>query len=195
MTSSSSESITALLVDWSNGDQAALDRLLPLVYDELRRMARQYMRQEKAGHTLQTTALVHEAYLRLANYKEIRWQERAHFFAVAATLMRRILVEHARSQGRIKRGGEAITISLDAETATWANAALVSKNHVLDMLAFDQAMSALEAFDSRKVKVVEMRLFAEMNNQQIAHVLKVHPNTVGRDWDFAQAWLKRALAP
>ncbi len=193
MTGASPEQITQLLVDWSNGDQTALGKLMPLVYDELRRLARHYMRNERAGQTLQTTALVHEAYLRLAGYKEIKWQERAHFFAIAAQLMRRILVEHARARKRRKRGGDAQTICLDAKTISLVEDASASVDHFLDMLALDEAMTRLEAIDSRKTRVVEMRFFAGMDNQEIAEVLKVTPNTVIRDWNFAEAWLRREL--
>ena len=193
MTGSSQPRITELLVDWSNGDETALDRLMPLVYDELRRLARHYMRNERAGQTLQTTALVHEAYLRLAGYKEIKWQERAHFFAIAAQLMRRILVEHARARKRVKRGGDAQTISLDAKTISLADASSASPDQLLDMLALDEAMKRLEAIDPRKAKVVEMRFFAGMENKEIAEVLNVAPNTVIRDWNFAEAWLRREL--
>jgi RNA polymerase sigma factor (TIGR02999 family) len=187
------EQITDLLADWSNGDQAALDKLMPLVYDELRRLARHYMRNERAGQTLQTTALVHEAYLKLADYKAIKWHERAHFFAVAAQVMRRVLVEHARARNRVKRGGNAQTISLDAETISFATASSTLGDHFLDMLALDEAMRRLEAFDSRKTKVVEMRFFAGMENEEIAAVLDISVNTVMRDWNFAEGWLRREL--
>ena len=193
MTGASPEQITQLLVDWSNGDQTALGKLMPLVYDELRRLARHYMRNERQGQTLQTTALVHEAYLRLAGYKEIKWQERAHFFAIAAQLMRRILVEHARARKRVKRGRDAQTICLDAKAISLAEDASASADHFLDMLALDEAMTRLEAIDSRKTRVVEMRFFAGMENTEIAEVLKVSINTVTRDWNFAEAWLRREL--
>jgi RNA polymerase sigma factor (TIGR02999 family) len=194
MSDRSPEQITRLLVDWSNGDESALDRLMPLVYQELRRLARHYMRNEHLGQTLQTTALVHEAYLRLGDYKEIKWQERAHFFAVASQVMRRVLVEHARARKRIKRGGNERTLSLDAETFTLADPSSASPKQLLDMLALDEAMTKLETFDPRKTKVIEMRFFAGMDNKEIAHVLKVHPNTVKRDVDFAEAFLRRELA-
>ena len=187
------DQITDLLVDWSNGDQTALDKLMPLVYEELRRLARHYMRNERAGQTLQTTALVHEAYLKLADYKDIKWHERAHFFAVAAQVMRRVLVEHARARNRVKRGGHAQTISLDAGTISFATASSTFGEHFLDMLALDEAMRRLEGFDSRKTKVVEMRFFAGMENEEIAAVLDISVNTVMRDWNFAEAWLRRDL--
>ena len=190
--------ITDLLVDWSNGSQEALETLMPLVYEELRRMAHRYMRNERTGQTLQTTALVHEAYLRLADHRRVEWKERAHFFAIAAKVMRRILVENSRSRGRAKRGGNAQKVSLEdgivsLETVS-ANWKGDSQGQLLDMLALDQAMQKLEAVDSRKTKVVEMRFFAGMDNKEIAEVLGVAPNTVMRDWNFAEAWLRRELA-
>ena len=194
MRSSAAPQITQLLIDWSNGDESALNQLMPLVYDELRRMARRYMRHERTRRTLQTTALVHEAYLRLADYKKIKWHEQSHFFAVAATVMRRILVEHARARGRLRRGGNAVTISLEAKTLTLADASHSSPNNLVDMIAFDEAMNRLEEFEVRKVKVVEMRLFAGMERGEIAEVLGVHPNTVDRDWSFAEAFLRRELS-
>jgi len=152
------------------------------------------LRNERPGRTLQTTDLVNEAYLRLADYKQIQWRERAQFFAIAAQIMRRILIEQARARKRVKRGGYAQTISLDAGTISFANASSTSADHFLDMLALDEAMAKLEAVDSRKAKVVEMRFFAGMNNQEIAEVLNVTANTVIRDWNFAEAWLRRELA-
>ena len=192
MTGSSQLRITQLLVDWSNGDDAALATLMPMVYQELGKRAHQYLRGERPGRTLQTCDLVNEAYLRLADYKQIHWRERAQFFAIAAQIMRRILVEHARSRGRAKRGGNAQTVSLE-EATVWLGKS-DSQSHFLDMLALDEAMARLEAIDRRKVKVVEMRFFAGMNNQEIAEVLNVTPNTVIRDWNFAEAWLRRELA-
>ncbi len=186
MTDSSRRQITQLLVDWSNGDQAALDRLMPLVYEELRRLARHYMRNERAGHTLQTTALVNEAYLRLADYKQIQWRERAHFFAIAAQIMRRILVEHARAHNRAKRDGGAIKVPLD-------EVAVLSQQRGRELIALDDALTNLAASHPRKCRVVEMRYFAGLNNEEIAEVLGVKPNTVIRDWTFAKAWLHREL--
>ena len=193
MAASLPQHITQLLVDWSNGDEAALTKLMPIVYQELRRRAHQYLRHERPGRTLQTTDLVNEAYLRLADYKQIQWRERAQFFAIAAQIMRRILIEQARARKRVKRGGDAQTISLDAGTISLGNASSTSADHFLDMLALDEAMTRLEAIDARKTRVVEMRFFAGMNNQEIAEVLKVTPNTVIRDWNFAEAWLRREL--
>ncbi len=182
-----------MLVDWSNGDEAALARLMPIVYRELQRRAHQYLRNERPGRTLQTTDLVNEAYLRLAGYKTIQWRERAQFFAIAAQIMRRILVEHARSRGRVKRGGNAQTVSLEEGTVSPTNRSKDSQNHFLDMLALEEAMTRLEAIDSRKTRVVEMRFFGGMSNREIAEVLNVTPNTVIRDWNFAEAWLRREL--
>src|SRR6266851_3680921 len=180
MTDSSPQQITQLLVDWSNGDQAALAKLMPIVYRELRRRAHQYLRDERTGHTLQTADLVNEAYLRLADYKQIQWRERAQFFAIAAQIMRRILVEHARSRQRVKRGGNVQRVSLDEGTISLGNRSSDSQNRFLDMLALDEAMARLEAIDSRKTRVVEMRFFGGMSNREIAEVLNVTPNTVIR---------------
>jgi RNA polymerase sigma factor (TIGR02999 family) len=183
---SSRQQITRLLTDWSNGDSAALEELLPLVYEELRRLAHHYMRQERAGNTLQTTALVHEAYLRLTNYNRVRWQDRAHFFAVAAQLMRRILVDHARTRRRLKRGGGAITFSLGASD-------IISPQRSQDLLALDEAMASLAAIDPRKSRVVELRLFGGLSNSEVAEVLKISINTVTRDWNMGTAWLRREI--
>jgi RNA polymerase sigma-70 factor (ECF subfamily) len=188
------EQITDLLIDWSNGDQAALDKLMPLVYQELRSQARHHLRNERAGHTLQTTALVHEAYLRLAEFKKIQWQERAHFFAIAAQVMRRILVENARSRGRAKRGGNAHKVSIEDAMVSVATICRDSPDGFLNMLALDEALQKLEAIDRRKTRVVEMRFFAGMDNEAIASVLNIAPNTVIRDWNFAEAWLRKELA-
>src|SRR5919109_2429105 len=157
--------ITQLLVAWSNGDDAALEQLMPLVYEELRRLAHSYMRGERPGHTLQTTALVNEAYLRLADYRRVRWQERTQFFALAAQLMRRILVEHARSRGRQKRGGRAERVALD-------EAAVLSPERSRELLALDEALTRLAEIDPRKGRVVEMRFFAGLHNEEIAEALK-----------------------
>lgn len=178
--------VTRLLVDWGNGDRAALDELIPLVYDELRRMARRYMRRESQGHTLQTSALVHEAYLRLVDQKSVQWQNRAHFFGVAAQLMRRILVDHARSRSRAKRGGGAQMISL-------ADHAVVSKE-VAEVIALDDALKNLAEMDARKSQIVEMKFFGGLTTEEVAEVLKVTPRTVEREWRKAKAWLNRAIS-
>jgi RNA polymerase sigma factor (TIGR02999 family) len=174
-----------LLRAWSDGDRGALDRLTPIVYDELRRLARSYMKRERPGHSLQTTALVNEAYMRLVDYKGMQWQNRAHFFAVSAQLMRRILVEHARRHN-LKRGGGVQHVSLE-------EAAVVGGNRAADLVALDDAMNALARLDPRKVQVVEMRFFGGLSVEETAEVLKVSTVTVMRDWSTAKAWLYREL--
>jgi RNA polymerase sigma-70 factor, ECF subfamily len=179
------EDVSALLHAWSDGDRGALERLTPIVYDELHRLARYYMRGERPGHSLQATALVNEAYMRLVDYKRMQWQDRAHFFAVSAQLMRRILVEHARSHN-LKRGGGVQHVSLE-ETA------VVDINRTTDMVALDDAMNALARLDPRKVQVVEMRFFGGLTIEESAEVLQVSPVTVRRDWSTAKTWLYREL--
>ena len=177
---------STLLRAWSEGDRTALEKLTPIVYDELRRLARRYMRAERAGHSLQTTALVNEAYVRLVDYKRMQWQDRAHFFAVSSQLMRRILVEHARRHN-LKRGGGVIHISLD-------EALVPGGNPDTDLVALDIAMNALARLDARKVQVVELRFFGGLNVDETAEVLKISAITVKRDWRAARAWLYRALS-
>src|ERR1700675_4072341 len=177
--------VSGLLRAWSDGDRAALDRLTPIVYDELRRLAGHYMKGERPGHSLQTTALVNEAYMRLVDYKSMQWQNRAHFFAVSAQLMRRILVEHARRHN-LKRGGGVQHVSLE-ETA------IVDDDQPADLVALDDAMNALARIDPRKMQVVEMRFFGGLSVEETAEVLKVSPKTVKRDWRAARAWLYREL--
>jgi len=179
------DDISALLRAWSDGDQSALARLTPIVYDELHRLARHYMKGERPGHSLQTTALVNEAYMRLVDYERMQWQNRAHFFAVSAQLMRRILVEHARRHN-LKRGGGAPHVSLE-ETA------VVGGDQDADMVELDDAMNALARIDPRKVQVVEMRFFGGLSVEETADVLKISPGTVKRDWRAARAWLYREL--
>ena len=179
--------ITALLLDWGNGDKAALDKLIPLVYDELRRMAHQYMRRERPGNTLQSSALINEAYIRLVDYRRMHWQDRAHFFAVAAQAMRRILVERARSRRRDKRGGGAQKVSLDA-------AAELAAETATDLIALDDAMTQLSAIAPRKVHIVELRYFGGLNIDEAAQVLGVSSPTVQREWRAAKAWLYRAIS-
>jgi len=173
--------VSGLLRAWSDGDRDALDRLTPIVYDELHRLARRYMKHERPGHSLQTTALVNEAYMRLVDYKGMQWQNRAHFFAVSAQLMRRILVEHARRHN-LKRGGGVQHVSLE-ETA------ILGADRAADLIALDDAMVALERLDPRKVQVVEMRFFGGLSVEETAEVLKVSSVTVMRDWSTAKAWL------
>jgi RNA polymerase sigma-70 factor (ECF subfamily) len=178
--------VSALLRAWSEGNRGALDRLTPIVYDELHRLAGRYMRGERPGHSLQTSALVNEAYLRLVDYKHMQWQNRAHFFAVSAQVMRRILVEHARRHN-LKRGGGIPHVSLE-ETA------VVGGDRAADLVALDDAMEELARLDPRKVQVVEMRFFGGLSVEETAAVLKVSPITVMRDWSTARAWLYRELA-
>jgi RNA polymerase sigma-70 factor (ECF subfamily) len=177
--------VSGLLQAWGDGDRAALDRLTPIVYEELRRLASHYMRGERPGNSLQATALVNEAYMRLVDYKGMQWQNRAHFFAVSAQLMRRILVEHARRHN-LKRGGGVPHVSLD-ETA------IVGGDRAADLVALDDALDALARFDPRKVQVVEMRFFGGLSVEETAEVLKVSSVTVMRDWSTAKAWLYREL--
>jgi RNA polymerase sigma factor (TIGR02999 family) len=182
----SADDISRLLHAWSDGDERALDALTPIVYAELRRLAHRYMRGERPGHSLQTSALVNEAYLRLVDYTRMRWQNRTHFFAVSSQLMRRILVEHARRHN-VKRGRGVQHVSLD-------EAVLVSVAPAVDLVALDDALHALARVDPRKVRVVEMRFFGGLSVEETATVLKVSPVTVRRDWSSAKIWLYRELA-
>ena len=183
---SSPHEITQLLAEWSKGNQAALDKLYPLVYKELRRLAHGYLRRERKGHTLQTTALINEAYLRLVEQEQVHWANRSHFFAISAQIMRRILIDHARRYDYIKRGGGAQKISLD-------EAALVAKERGRALLMLDEALNTLAAIDPRRSHVVELRYFGGLNNEEIAGVLKISENTVTRDWNMARAWLYQEL--
>ena len=177
--------ISTLLRAWRDGDQSALEKLTPIVYDELHRLARRYMKGERPGNSLQATALVNEAYIRLVDYERMQWQNRAHFFAVSAQLMRRILVEHARRHN-LKRGGGVPHVSLE-------EAAEVDGNRATDLVALDDAINALARLDPRKAQVVEMRFFGGLTVDETAEVLKVSPGTVMRDWSTAKAWLYREL--
>ena len=181
----SPEKVSQLLVEWSNGDKAALDKLIPLVSDELHRMAHHYMVGERHGHTLQTSALINEAYLRLVDYRKMRWQNRAHFFAVAAQLMRRILVDHARSRHYAKRGQGAVKVPLEE--------AVVSQEPATDMVALDDALTNLEMFDPHKSQIVELRYFGGLSIEETAEVLGLSPTTVKREWRRAKAWLHKAI--
>jgi RNA polymerase sigma factor (TIGR02999 family) len=174
--------VTGLLQAWSNGGRDAYDKLVPLVHEELHRLAHHYMSRERPGHTLQTTALVDEAYLRLIDQTSVRWQNRAHFMAIAAELMRRILVDYARGHARAKRGGGLQKVSLN-------DAAVVSKERSTDLVALDEALNELAKQDPRKGRVVELRFFGGLDVKETAEVLKVHPNTVIKDWNLAKAWL------
>ena len=186
MAATSPKEVTQLLIEWSNGDHEALEQLVPLVYDELRRLASGYMRREGQGHTLQTSALINEAYLRLVDQKTVQLQNRAQFFGFAAQLMRRILVDHARSRSRIKRGGGARMVSL-AEQA-------VISNDVAEVIALDDALKNLAEMDPRKAQIVEMKFFGGLTNEEVAEVLKVTSRTVEREWRKAKAWLHRAIS-
>ena len=183
----SSESITQLLTEWRDGDKTALDRLIPLVYEELRRLAHHYLRRERPGYTLQTSALVNEAYLKLVDHKGMRWQNRAHFYAVAAQAMRRILVDHARSRDAAKRGGGANLIGLD-------EAATAAQMQAANLLALDEALNQLALIDKRKSRIVELRYFGGMSVEETAEVIGVSPVTVMREWSSAKAWLLRAIS-
>ena len=178
--------ISQLLNEWSAGDRQALDRLTPLVYEELRHQAARYLRRERPGHTLQTTALIHEAYLRLTDVKDVHWQGRAHFFAIAANLMRRVLVEHARRRDTDKRGGSLIRVQLDVALA-------VAEETNVDLLAIDEALDRLAAIDPQQARVVELRFFSGLSVEETAAALGVSPKTVKRDWSVARAWLRREI--
>jgi RNA polymerase sigma-70 factor (ECF subfamily) len=180
------QGMTQLLIEWSNGDRSALDKLVPLVHEELRKLGHHYMSQERADHTLQTSALVNEAYLRLVDQRHMRWENRAHFFGIAAQSMRQILVEYARQRAAAKRGGGAHRVELD-------QTAVFSKEPATDLVALDEALRELAVFDERKSRVVELRFFGGLSVEETAEVLNIHPNTVGRDWRVAKAWLRREL--
>jgi len=179
--------VTGLLGEWRSGDPSALEKLIPLVQPELQRLAHHYMSRERPGHTLQTTALLDDAYLQLADNTYPQWQNRAHFFAAAAQLMRRIMVDHARQRQALKRGGGALRVTLD-------ECAAVTETRADELLALDEALEKLAAFDERKAQVVEMRYFGGLTMEEIADVLKLHVNTVTRDWTAARAWLFAALS-
>jgi RNA polymerase sigma-70 factor (ECF subfamily) len=183
----SPDEITALLLDWGNGDKAALDRVIPMVYQELRRLAHGQMRRERAGDTLQTTALINEAYLRLVDYARVRPRDRAHFFAIAAQAMRRILIERARSRQSAKRGSGAQKVSLN-------EAADVSNERAADLVALDEALTNLAAIDPRKAQIVELRYFGGMTIEETAEVRDVSTPTVERDWHTAKIWLHREVS-
>lgn len=178
--------VTQLLVAWGDGDAAALDRLTPLVEAELRRLASAYMARERPGHVLQTTALVNEAYVRLIDWKHVQWQNRAHFFGVAAQMMRRVLVDLARRRRRAKRGGGAVAVSL-------SHADELLPEQRTDLVALDDALKTLTALDARQGRVVELRFFGGLSHEEAALVLDVSPGTVRRDWTLAKAWLYREL--
>jgi len=180
------EQVTQLLWDWGAGDQDALQRLIPIVYDQLRVLAKGYLQRQPPGSTLQSTALVHEAYLRLAGKKDIQWHDRGHFFAVSARIMRCILVDHVRSHGSAKRGGVAFTMALDEAVAT-------AENQDVNLIALDEALSRLATRDPRLAQVVELRFFGGLSIEETAQVLKIAPATVKRDWTVAKAWIYREI--
>jgi RNA polymerase sigma factor (TIGR02999 family) len=183
----SAQEVTQLLIAWMDGDRTALEKLTPLVYQELRGLAKRYMGREPAGHTLQPTALVHEAYLRLIEQRNVRWQNRAHFFAISAQLMRRILVDKARARHNRKRGGEVRQVVLN-------EALVASKERGEELVALDDALQSLAAIDPRKSQVVELRFFGGLSVEETAEVLKMSPDTVTRDWKMAKVWLMRELS-
>lgn len=182
----SSTNITAMLIDWSNGDEAILEELLPVVDRELRRLARYYIRRIRPGETLQTTALINEAYIRLVDQKSVRWQNRAHFYGIAARMMRRILLNYIRDQKRLKRGGGAIHVSL-------SDVAVISKERSKELVELDEALTKLAKIDDRKARVVELRYFGGLTVEETAEVLNISKITVIRDWNMAKAWLAREV--
>jgi len=186
MPTMSPQEVTHLLADWGKGDRSALDKLFPLVHDELRRIARRQMNQERAGHTLQATALVNEAYLKLAGQQPFEWQNRGHFFAVCSQVMRHILIDHARAHARDKRGGGAIQVSLD-------DAELMSHEQAEHLVALDEALNFLERVDLQKSKIVELRYFGGLNIEETAEVLDISPRTVRREWQRSKVWLYRMI--
>ena len=183
----SGEGITQLLIDWSKGDQAALEKLMPLVYDELRRLASNYLRRERASHTLQPTALVNEAYLKLIDQRHAKWQNRAHFFGISAQLMRRILVDHARQREAAKRGGS------DLQRLSITSAETVIKRPEIDLLALNEALDELAEMDPQQGRIVELKFFGGLSIEETAEVLGISHATVERDWKMARAWLRRQL--
>jgi RNA polymerase sigma factor (TIGR02999 family) len=186
MSSDASHDVTRLLQAWADGDETALDELLPLVYGELRRRARQYMARERRGHTLQSADLIHEAYLRLAGSKPVDWRDRSHFYALSARLMRQILVDHARSRGYQKRGGGRRRVTFDE--------GMVPVELDWDLVELDEALAALARKDERKSRVVELRFFGGLSSEDIAEILDVTPQTVRRDWRLSKAWLLREIS-
>ena len=179
--------VTEMLKEWSDGNTRVLDNLMPLVYEELRRQASRFLRKERAGHTLQTTALIHEAYLKLIDQKNVEWQNRAHFFAIASTAMRRILVDYARERHREKRGGAGGNLPLDEALQ------ISSKEKPIDLVALDEALTRLAGFDPRQARIVELRYFSGLDTDEPAAVLGVSNATVRRDWSFAKAWLRQEI--
>ena len=178
--------VTGLLQRWSGGDSKALDELTPLVYSEVRKLARSYLRRERSNHTLQATALVNEAYIRLVDQRKVQWQSRAHFFGIAAQMMRRVLVDHARTRNAEKRGSGEVPVVLDEALG-------VSNSRSLDLVRLDDALEALAALDARQAKIVELRFFGELSIEETAEVVRLSPATVKREWAAARTWLRREL--
>lgn len=186
MNQPSTKDITQLLLAWGKGDKMALDALMPLVYDELRRLARNYMRGQREGHTLQTTALVNEAYLRLIDSSRVNWQNRTHFFAISAQLMRRVLVDFARAKKSLKRGGERVQVTLDERIE-------IPLEGETDLVALDEALQALAKMNERQAQIIELKYFGGLNEEEIAETLQISARTVRRDWSVARAWLYRRM--
>jgi RNA polymerase sigma factor (TIGR02999 family) len=189
MASGPTPDVTQLLVSWSGGDQAALEQLMPLVYGELRRVASSYLKRERSNHTLQSTALVHEAFLRLVNQRDVEWRNRAHFYAIAAQMIRRILVDYARSQHAEKRGAGAVKLALDED----AMAVPQQSDVDLDLLALNSALDRLSRLDARQSRIVELRFFAGLSVEETAEVMRVSPTSIKREWNTARAWLFREM--
>jgi RNA polymerase sigma factor (TIGR02999 family) len=187
MEGSSPQSVTQLLLQWRQGDPAALDQLMPIVYDELRRLARHYISRERTGHTMQTTDLVHEAYLKLIDHTRMQWQDRTHFMAVAAQAMRRILVDHARARHRAKRGGDQLRVTL-------SQVADIACGQASDLIRLDEALTRLAAIDLRKSRIVELRYFGGLSVEETAEVLDISRTTLMRDWQTAKMWLMREMS-
>lgn len=183
---SAPQEVTQMLLDWSKGDQQALARLIPVVYGELRRLASRNLRRERADHTLQTTALIHEAYLKLIKQRNVRWQNRAHFFGIAAQLMRRVLIDHARTRHRVKRGGAAMRVPLE-------EVVIAAEGLNINLVSLDEALTRLAAVDPRQGRIVELRFFGGLSVEETAEVLRVSAATVKNDWSVAKAWLHREL--
>ena len=182
-----SQEITRMLQEWSGGKQETLDALLPLVYEELHRQASRYLRRERRDHTLQTTALIHEAYLKLIDQREVNWQNRTHFFGIAAQMMRRILVDYARQRHRAKRGGIAEDLPLEEA------ALVVSQERSIDLVALDEALTRLAKFDEQQARIVELRYFSGLSIEETAEILRISPATVKSDWNVAKAWLRQEI--
>ena len=183
----SPQNVTQILLEWGNGDRAALDKLIPIVYAELRQQAARFLRRERPDHTLQTTALIHEAYLRLVDQKHVRWQNRAQFFGIAGQLMRRILVDHARNKQAGKRGGDDVKLQLD-------EAMIAGQSPDVNLVALDEALTRLAEFDEQQSRIVELRYFSGLNIEETAEALGISAATVKRDWAMAKAWLHRELS-